>query len=172
MEKERVMKHAAPSNKYQEWMFDFIEESFRDDAELLTTQETEQFWEQLHQKLEINEMQEVEEKQEMVVESKVWQVTEKVEEHIDLVESDHEEEEHIVIDQSSVIRDFLNINIRILFLVIMSINIVWMQYLSMRYGSRSLIQIVKWLMIIILFCYMISWKKPYVWFIRKRQAHD
>lgn len=165
MEKEKVMKHAAQVTEFQERMFDFIEESFRDDAELQTKQKTEQFWEQLHYRLEI------EEEQESALKTEIVEKTEKIEEPVQQA-SNQIIEEKIMIDQSGVLSTFLNINIRILFLVIMSINIIWMQYLSMKYGSRLLILVMKWMMIMVMVCYMIYWIKPYRRVFWKKRTHD
>ena len=131
MGKERVMKHAVPLKncQEQEWLYDFIEVTFRDDSELKRDEMTE-------------------------------------------VEDEKEEHMDIVIDHTGVLKNYINISIRILFIAIMSIHILWMQYLETRYTNTPLIQLVKWLMITLVVGYIISWIKPYDKVFWKIHAHD
>ena len=131
MGKERVMKHAVPwkNCQEQEWLYDFIEVTFRDDSELKRDEMTE-------------------------------------------VEDEKEEHMDIVIDHTEVLKNYVNISIRILFIAVMSIHILWMQYLETRYTNTPLIQLVKWLMITLVVGYIISWIKPYDKVFWKIHAHD
>lgn len=131
MGKERVMKHAVPwkSCQEQEWLYDFIEVTFRDDSELKRDEMTE-------------------------------------------VEDEKEEHMGVIIDHTEVLKNYVNISIRILFIAVMSIHILWMQYLETRYTNTPLIQLVKWLMITLVVGYIISWIKPYDKVFWKIHAHD
>lgn len=92
----------------------------------------------------------------------------------EMTEVEDEKEEHmdIVIDHTEVLKNYVNISIRILFIAVMSIHILWMQYLETRYTNTPLIQLVKWLMITLVVGYIISWIKPYDKVFWKIHAHD
>lgn len=156
MGKERVMKDVPPFTDFQKCMVEFIEAFCSDRIEPLSDEERDLFWNQFHKKLLFHEKKKSTHKEE----SKTA-----------------EEEKEAVLEQIATtsidrIKRCLNVNIRLLFLLVMSFNIIWMQVLSKTYGNNTLIIFVKWMMIIAVVSFLISWAKPYKKAFWNISVHD
>lgn len=161
MGKERVMKHAVPLTEIQKQMFDMIETALEDKETLLSDVEVMDFWKEFHQELKLcEEVLQKDEIQEMVT---------------FLYEEPIEEQwisDEVVIDPIDGIKEFFNVPIRVLFLGIMSLNILWMEVLSRNYGNHAVINLMEYLMILMVIGLLLSWIKPEKKVFWKISGHD
>lgn len=169
MGKERLMKHAAPLTEIQKQMFDFIETALKDKDELLSDEEVIAFWSEFHQELKLCEEEKVSKKDEIqeVVTFLYEEPTEEIQ-----VQKQHLIMNEVVIEPIDGIKAFLNGHIHILFLGIMSVNILWMEVLSRNYGNHVIIELMEYLMILMVIGFLLSWIKPEKKVFWKASAHD
>ena len=161
MGKERVMKHAVPLTEIQKQMFDMIETALGDKETLLSDEEVMEFWKEFHQELKLCE--EVSQKDE-IQEAMTFFYEEPIEEQWI--------SDEVVIDPIDGIKEFFNVPIRVLFLGIMSLNILWMEVLSRNYGNHAVINLMEYLMILMVIGFLLSWIKPEKKVFWKISGHD
>lgn len=164
MEKERVMKHAVPLTEIQKQMFDMIETALKDQEALLSDEEVMNFWKGIHQELKLCE--EVSQKDEAVTflyEEPIQEGSKKEQQWIS---------DEVVIDPIDGIKEFFNVPIRVLFLGIMSLNILWMEVLSRNYGNHAVINLMEYSMILMVIGFLLSWIKPEKKVFWKISGHD
>lgn len=167
MGKERVMKHAVPLTVIQKQMFDFIETALKDEEALLSDEEVMEFWKEFHQELKLCEEETVLQKDE-IQEVVTFLYEEPTEEMLEQQSIPDE----VVINPNDGLKAFLNVHIRVLFLGIMSLNILWMEVLSRNYGDNAMIELMEYLMIIIVIGFLLSWIKPDKKVFWKISGHD
>lgn len=161
MGKERVMKHAVPLTEIQKQTFVMIETALEDKETLLSDEEVMEFWKEFHQELKLcEEVSQKDEIQEVVTY---------------LYEEPIEEQwipDEVVIDPIDSMKEFFNVPIRVLFLGIMSLNILWMEVLSRNYGNHAVINLMEYLMILMVIGFLLSWIKPEKKVFWKISRHD
>ena len=167
MGKERVIKHAVPLTDIQEQMFEWIEAELADKEEILSDEEVTSFWSSFHQELMDYEKTAASQHEELpAVRTFVY------EESIEELAKLEQVPDKVMIDPVDGIKAFLNVHIRVLFLGVMSLNILWMEILDRNYGDHAMIQLMEYLMIIMVIGFLISWIKPDKKVFRKMSAHD
>lgn len=167
MGKERVIKHAVPFTGIQEQMFEWIEVELADKEEILSDEEVISFWSSFHQELMDYEKTAASQHEELpAVRTFVY------EESIEELAKLEQVPDKVMINPVDGIKAFLNVHIRVLFLGVMSLNILWMEILDRNYGDNAMIQLMEYLMIIMVIGFLISWIKPDKKVFRKMSTHD
>lgn len=146
VEERKEKKRIVPSTDGKQGQGDFIKQSLEQKTKL-TDQEKDQFWNQFYQEFILFKQQAEQ------CDNSRFQIA--------LIEKQKENEGKNKKDIKLTALTFLNRHICIIFLGVMSFNILWMQMLLQRFGNNHIVQLMKWLMIIITLGISLSLIRPH-----------